>query len=48
MTANAGGGLLLAFKKRVTLRFDFRNYAVFDANYTRNLQEYTGGLSVFF
>jgi hypothetical protein len=48
LTANAGGGLLLAFKKRVTLRFDFRNYAVFDANYTRNLQEYSGGLSVFF
>jgi hypothetical protein len=48
LTANAGGGLLLAFKKRVTLRFDFRNHAVFDANYTRNLQEYSGGLSVFF
>jgi hypothetical protein len=48
LTANAGGGLLLAFKKRVTLRFDFRNYAVFSANYTRNLQEYSGGLSVFF
>jgi hypothetical protein len=48
LTANAGGGLLLAFKKRVTLRFDFRNYAVFDANHTSNLQEYSGGLSVFF
>ena len=41
LTANVGGGLLLAFKKRVTLRFDFRNYGVFDADYTRNLQEYS-------
>jgi hypothetical protein len=46
--ANVGGGLLLAFKKRVTLRFDFRNYSVFDADYTRNLQEYSGGLAIFF
>jgi hypothetical protein len=47
-TANVGGGLLIAFKKRVTLRFDFRNHAIFDPNYTRNLQEYSGGLAVFF
>jgi hypothetical protein len=46
--ANVGGGLLIAFKKRVTLRIDFRNYAVFDADYTRNLQEYSGGLAIFF
>ena len=46
--ANVGGGLLLAFKKRVTLRLDFRNYSVFDADYTRNLQEYSGGLAIFF
>ena len=48
LCANVGGGLLLAFKKRITLRADFRNYAVFDANYTRNLQEYSGGLAIFF
>jgi hypothetical protein len=48
LCANVGGGLLLAFKKRVTLRLDFRNYAVFDADYTRNLQEYSGGLAIFF
>jgi hypothetical protein len=46
--ANVGGGLLIAFKKRVTVRFDFRNYAVFDPDYTRNLQEYSGGLAVIF
>jgi hypothetical protein len=48
MTANVGGGLMFAFKKRVTLRLDFRNYSVFDADYTRALQEYSGGLAVFF
>jgi hypothetical protein len=48
LTANVGGGLLFAFKKRVTLRVDFRNYSVFDANYTRDLREYSGGLAVFF
>jgi Bacterial SH3 domain len=48
LTANVGGGLMFAFKKRVTLRLDFRNYSVFDANYTSDLQEYSGGLAVFF
>jgi hypothetical protein len=48
LCANVGGGLLLAFKKRVTLRLDFRNYTVFDADYTRHLQEYSGGLAIFF
>lgn len=48
LCASVGGGLLLAFKKRITLRFDFRNYSVFDADYTRNLQEYSGGLAIFF
>lgn len=48
LSANAGGGLLLAFKKRITFRLDFRNYVVFDADYTRSLQEYSGGLAVFF
>ena len=48
LSAQVGGGLLLAFKKRLTLRLDFRNYSIFDANYTRNLQEYSAGLAVFF
>lgn len=48
LTAQVGGGLLLAFKKRLTVRFDFRNYLVFDANYTRGLREYSGGLAVYF
>jgi hypothetical protein len=46
--ANAGGGLLVALKKRITLRFDCRTYAIFDANYTRNLMEYSGGFAVLF
>jgi hypothetical protein len=48
LTAQVGGGLLLAFKKRLTVRLDFRNYAIFDANYIRSLQEYSGGLAVYF
>jgi hypothetical protein len=47
-TANVGGGILFAFKKRITLRFDFRNYVLFVPDYTRNLQEYSGGLAVIF
>jgi hypothetical protein len=48
MAANAGGGLLVALKKRITLRFDCRNYVIFDANYTRNLLELSGGFAVLF
>lgn len=47
-TVNAGGGLLFAFKKRVTLRFDFRDHVVFGPNYTQELKEFSGGLAVFF
>jgi hypothetical protein len=47
-TANVGGGIMFAFKKRITLRFDFRNHVLFDPDTTRNLQEYSGGLAVIF
>lgn len=47
-SANAGGGLLIALKKRITLRVDVRNYVIFHANYTRNLMEYSGGFAVLF
>jgi hypothetical protein len=46
--ANAGGGLLVALKKRITLRFDFRDYVIFGANYTQELKEFSGGLAVLF
>ena len=46
--ANVGGGLLVALKKRITLRFDFRDYVVFGANYTQELKEFSGGLAVLF
>jgi hypothetical protein len=45
---NAGGGLLISFKKRVTLRLDARNYVAFDANDAQELQEYSGGLAIVF
>ncbi len=47
-TANAGVGLLIALKKRITLRFDFRDHVIFGANYTQELQEYSGGLAIVF
>jgi hypothetical protein len=45
---DAGGGLALILKKRIILRFDFRNYTLFTPNSTDNRQEYSGGLEVFF
>ncbi len=47
-TVNAGAGLMFALKKRITLRFDFRDHVVFGPNYTQELREYSGGLAVFF
>ncbi|MDX2019201.1 MAG: SH3 domain-containing protein [Deltaproteobacteria bacterium] len=46
--AQVGGGLLISFKKRITLRFDFRDHLVFDPNKTQELKEYSGGLAIFF
>jgi hypothetical protein len=45
---NVGGGLMVALKKRVTLRGDVRHYVVFDPNHTQRLQEYSGALSIAF
>jgi hypothetical protein len=45
---DAGGGAALILKKRIILRFDFRNYTLFTPNSTSNRQEYSGGLAVFF
>jgi hypothetical protein len=45
---NVGGGLIIALKKRLTLRGDARHYVIFDANHTQRLQEYSGALSVYF
>ena len=45
---NVGGGLIVALKKRLTLRGDVRHYVVFDANHNQQLQEYSGALSIHF
>jgi hypothetical protein len=45
---NVGGGLIVALKKRLTLRGDVRHYVVFDANHTQRIQEYSGALAVYF
>jgi hypothetical protein len=47
-TANVGGGLLVALKKRITVRFDFRDHVLFGPNYTHELKEFSGGLAVLF
>jgi hypothetical protein len=47
-SANVGGGLLIALKKRITVRFDFRDYVLFGPNYTHELKEFSGGLAVLF
>jgi hypothetical protein len=48
LALDAGAGAALILKKRIILRFDFRNYTLFTANSTGNRQEYSGGLAVFF
>jgi hypothetical protein len=45
---DAGAGAAFVFKKRLILRFDFRNYTLFTPDASENRQEYSGGLAVFF
>ena len=45
---NVGGGLLIALKKRITVRGDVRHYVLFDPNHTQSVEEYTGALSIVF
>jgi uncharacterized protein YgiM (DUF1202 family) len=45
---NVGGGLIVALKKRLTLRGDARHYVIFDANHNQSIQEYSGALCVYF
>ena len=45
---NVGGGLVFSLKKRLVLRGEARHYVIFDPNHTQRIQEYSGGLSVFF
>jgi len=43
-----GGGLVMSFKKRISVRGDVRHYVIFNANHTQRIQEYSGALAVFF
>ncbi len=45
---DAGGGLMILFRKRIILRADVRNYSLFTPNKVENRQEFSGGLAVFF
>jgi hypothetical protein len=48
MTTCVGAGIELTIRLRLTLRFDFRNWTVFDENEASNSQEYSGGMAIFF
>jgi len=45
---NVGGGLMMSFKKRISVRGDVRHYVIFNADHTQRIQEYSGALAVFF
>ena len=45
---SVGGGLEVTIRLRLTLRFDFRNWTIFDENESSNAQEYSGGMVIFF
>ena len=45
---SVGGGFELTIRLRLTLRFDFRNWTIFDPNEASNAQEYSGGMVIFF
>ena len=47
-TVSVGGGLEVTIRLRLTLRFDFRNWTIFDENEASNAQEYSGGMVIFF
>jgi uncharacterized protein YgiM (DUF1202 family) len=46
--AEIGAGIEITFKKRITLRADFRQWVFFDENASADAQEYSGGLAIFF
>jgi hypothetical protein len=45
---DAGGGLMLILRYRITLRVDIHNYTLFTPDRATNRQEYSGGLAVYF
>jgi hypothetical protein len=45
---SVGGGFEVTIRLRLTLRFDFRNWTIFDENEASNAQEYSGGMVIFF
>jgi hypothetical protein len=46
--ARAGGGILLALRGRILLRFEATNMTLFTADSFKNAQTYSGGLGVYF
>jgi len=48
LAVSTGGGFELTFKKRITVRLDFRNWTLFEPDEATNAQEYSGGLAIFF
>jgi hypothetical protein len=48
MAFDAGGGLEITLKKRITLRADYRHWVFFDENEAEDAEEVSGGLAIFF
>ena len=46
--ARAGGGLLLAFPKRILVRLEATNLTLFNTQAYKNAQTFAGGLGVYF
>jgi hypothetical protein len=46
--ARAGGGILLALRGRILVRFEVTNLSLFTADSFKNAQTYAGGLGVYF
>ena len=47
-TVNAGFGLRIGFRYRLTLRLEGRSYVFFEPNRTVSQEEFSAGLTVFF
>ena len=48
MAVDAGGGLEITLRRRITLRVDYRHWVFFDENSAQGEEEVTGGLAIFF
>ncbi len=48
MAISTGAGIEMTFKRRITVRIDYRNWSLFDPDEASNAQEVSSGLAIFF